>query len=342
MIRASLLQWRTALVTAIVGLATMSIVAALTGPGIAHLYDTTLGSCRPDGTGCSTALSVFNAHDQTIRTAVQAVLLGMPVVVGMFWGAPLVAREFESGTYRLAWTQGRSRYQWFAAKIGVAGLTVLLVQGITSFTLTWWWAPVDNANHHRFSLWEFSAFGITPIGYAAFALALGIAVGTVVRRTVPAMALTLAGYVGARLAITYWVRPHYISPATSVLPLPGSSAVGLSSQARGQMSLNFFPPDLPGGWLLSSGVSNAAGQAPSGDVLSQHCPPLLQAQVGYGDLGSALTSCVANLSHSFHQTITYQPATRYWTFQWIECGLFVALAIGMTLFTFWWLDRRLG
>jgi hypothetical protein len=32
----------------------------------------------------------------------------------MFWGAPLVAGELESGTFRLAWTQDVSRVRWLA------------------------------------------------------------------------------------------------------------------------------------------------------------------------------------------------------------------------------------
>ena len=61
----------------------------------------------------------------------------------MFVGAPLVARELESGTFRFAWTQGRSRVQWIVIKL------VLLAVVLTAFALafsalfTWWYRPFD-------------------------------------------------------------------------------------------------------------------------------------------------------------------------------------------------------
>jgi ABC-type transport system involved in multi-copper enzyme maturation permease subunit len=118
--------------------------------------------------------------------------LGLPAILGMFWGAPLVARELESGTFRLAWTQGRSRLRWLGAKLAVVGFTTLAVQGLLSLMMTWWWSPVGRANPNRFSPALFGTFGVAPIGYAAFALAMGIAAGIVFRRTLPAMAATLA------------------------------------------------------------------------------------------------------------------------------------------------------
>jgi ABC-type transport system involved in multi-copper enzyme maturation permease subunit len=285
---------------------------------------------------------LFNSHDQVLRTVAQAISLGLPAVLGMFWGAPLVARELESGTFRLAWTQGRSRMRWLGAKLAVVGLAALAIAGLTSLALTWWWSPVGHANPNRFSPALFGAFGVAPIGYAAFALALGITAGVVLRRTLPAMAATLAVFVGVRLAVTYWVRPYFAAATRVVLPISQNGTIGVASPARGQMSLTFFPPDLPNAWLLSSQVTNATGQQPAGTVLGQQCPQLLQAQVGQGNLQTALNSCVTKLSATFHQTLVYQPASRYWPFQWTELGVFAALALALAAFSAWWLRRRLA
>ena len=44
-----------------------------------------------------------------------------PLLVGLFWGAPVLAREFERGTHRLAWTQSVPRRAWLVVKLGVLG-----------------------------------------------------------------------------------------------------------------------------------------------------------------------------------------------------------------------------
>ena len=87
------------------------------------------------------------------------------------------------------------------------------------------------------------------------------------------------------------------------------------------MSLIFFPPQMPDAWIRSAQVTNAAGQRPSGAVLSQLCPQFVQvAHGGPGDMREALGACVTKLSATFHQTLVYQPASRYWPFQWeVRC-----------------------
>lgn len=343
MIRVSYWQFRLPLYIALSGLAVVALAAGITGPGLAHLYDTTVANCASTDGDCSTALSLFNAHDQVLKVAAQAVSLCLPAVLGMFWGAPLVARELESGTFRLAWTQSRSRLKWFAAKLAVVGLTTLAIQGLISLALTWWWSPVDRANPNRFSPALFGALGIAPIGYAAFALALGITAGVVIRRTLPAMAATLAVFVGVRLAVTYWVRPFFAAPLHVVLSLSPDQTVGLDSPPGGPLSLNFFPPQFPDAWLRSSQVANAAGQAPSGTVLNNLCPQFVQIiHGGHGDQLQAVQACVTRLSATFHQTVVYQPASRYWPFQWAELGVFVALAGALAAFSAWWIRRRLA
>ena len=119
----------------------------------------------------------------------------------MFWGAPLLARELESGTYRLAWTQTVTRRRWLSVRVALVGVAALAVAGLASWLVSWWFAPLDAVNMNRFDPSVFTARGVVAIGYAGFAFALGVAAGALTRRTLPAMATTLLGFVAARIAV---------------------------------------------------------------------------------------------------------------------------------------------
>ena len=105
----------------------------------------------------------------------------------MFWGAPLVAREFETGTFRLAWTQGVTRTRWLAVKLGLGGLVSMAVAGLLSLMVTWWSSPLDRVHANRLTPWSSGCATSSPIGYAAFAFALGVTAGLLFRRMLPAM-----------------------------------------------------------------------------------------------------------------------------------------------------------
>jgi hypothetical protein len=78
--------------------------------------------------------------------------------------------------------------------------------------------------------------GIVPIGYAVFAVALGIAAGTLLRRTVPAIA-------GVRLAARRWLRGRQ-RPADRHPAIVERA----SSRRRHQRDPGHFPPGpVPGG-----------------------------------------------------------------------------------------------
>jgi len=343
MIRMTLRQFRLQLVIAAGALTVVAIILGVTGPDLAHVYDTTVGTCARDGGYCSTALVTFNDHDRLLRVVVQALPIVLPVLLGMFWGAPLVAGELESGTFRLAWTQSRSRLQWLAAKLAVVGLTTVAVQGLLSLMTTWWWMPVGRANPDRFSPAIFGAFGIAPIGYAVFALALGVTAGILLRRTVPAMATTLAAFVGVRLAVTFLVRPGFASEVHQVVALDPNGTAGIDSGPGIPLHLVFGNPQLPNAWVRSIDTVNASGQHPTGPVLAQLCPTLVKAvsDSRQTDMHSAFTACVTRVAASFHHAVVYQPASRYWPFQWAELALFVGLAVGMVALSAWWIRRRL-
>lgn len=258
MIRFSWLQFRFQAVAATVALAALALALALTGPHLAHLYAVSglatcsaHGDCGPLATAFLNRVSAARA-DQVLYFAGLAAQFTAPALLGVFWGAPLVTRETETGTFRLAWTQGVTRTRWLTVKLGLVVLAAMATAGLLSLMLTWWSSPLDRAaglkGDNRFSLARmapvlFATRGITPIGYAAFACVLGVTAGVLIRRTVPAMASTLAAFALVQFAWPGLIRQHLWAPAHAYVQLTaanisslmwsGHSAFTVTSSAAG-------------------------------------------------------------------------------------------------------------
>src|SRR5262249_774497 len=147
-----------------------------------------IGACLAESTRspkCNTALYAFQG-DFTFAINAIVWLNVLPALLGVFIGAPLVAREIEQGTFRLAWTQSVTGMRWLAVKLGVVLGTALLATAALTVLLTWWLGPLDHFGGLYFPL-AFDFEGTVPLAYAAYALALAVAMGTLLRRAVPAM-----------------------------------------------------------------------------------------------------------------------------------------------------------
>jgi hypothetical protein len=193
-------------------------------------------------THCAQAANEFyNPHQWVI--SVGLLLLVLPILVGMFWGAPLVARELEHDTHLLVWTQGVTRRRWAASKIALVTLGVLALTAIYAVMLAWWITPVVLASGQRFGYVFYDTQGYVVFGYTLFALALGIFAGTVTRRTPSAMAATLVGFLGLRLVMMIGVRPRMLPTQERLL-----QAVSESEAASGVVPMG--PNLLHGDWVL--------------------------------------------------------------------------------------------
>jgi hypothetical protein len=344
------LAWRQFCLQAAVALgvlAALAVVMLVTGLDLRHLYDTSgIATCRAHG-DCATAKSIFLSHYTVLRDLLGPVLLAVPLLIGIFWGAPLLARELESGTYRLAWTQSITRTRWLAVKIAVVGLVSIAVTELLSLMVTWWFSPIDRVNMNRFALSVFDERGIVAIGYAAFAFAVGLTAGALIRRTLPAMATTLLAFVGARLAVTYLVRPHLVTPSHTSQPLSSASILGFGPSPAG-VSFTARGASIPNAWVYSGQMADKAGKAPTTQSLHQllqtYCPnvgaPPISGGTGTASQASFQT-CVTELSTKLHLAVTYQPASRFWPFQVYETAIFLGLAIILAGVCFWWVAHRL-
>jgi hypothetical protein len=239
--------------------------------------------------------------------------LGTPVLAGLFWGAPLVAAELETGTSQFAWMQSITRRRWLAIKAGWMLLAAAVWGGVISALVTWWSGPNNALHLDAFNPGRFDIMGLVPVAYALFAMALGIAAGTLLRRTLPALAITLAGFIAVRAVIALWLRPHYMSAVTVFYKVTAGYT------PRGSY------------WQLAQGILGPDGRAISTDTVG---PVIAGVPASYlpascappnAGAGPIAPSCARALAR-FHGFVTYQPAGRYWTFQGIETGIFVALA----------------
>ena len=358
MIRVALRQFRTEGVVGFGLLVVFAIVLAITGPHLAHVYDAFESSCKVARDCATTPNPVLNL-DKPLQSALPFVVAIVPALVGLFFGAPLIARELETGTFRLAWTQSVTRRRWLAVKLGLVGIAAMAIGGLLTWMADWWASPLDAVNQDRFGVANFSFHGIAPIGYAAFAFALGATAGVLLRRTVPAMAVTGAGFAAARVAVTYWVRPNLASPVRESLPLSAGSGPGfLYGGSQGTMNFNAYiqsgvptpgvgqvvltapQVNVPNGWVYSTTAVDKAGHAPTSHYLFQACPVLKQFSKPQGPSAAQLQACLTRLTSTFHTVVAYQPASRFWPFQWAEMGIFLAAALALCGFTYWWLRRR--
>jgi hypothetical protein len=316
-------QFRTQATVVYLALVFLAVLLAVTGPQLANLY----ASAGDDLFGRITSA------DQSVYYLGLVTVVLLPAVIGMFWGAPLITRELESGTFRLAWNQSITRARWLATKLALTGTATMAAAALASLAVTWWSSPIDRAVNSggsgadpfypRIDPLVFAGRGIVPIGYAAFAFILGVTLGVLIRRTVPAMAATLAAYAAVQIATPLWIRPQLASSVDSALSFNEARPVNIGIDAVREVDFG-----QPGAWILSQQTVNASGQPATLPASLTDCPSM-------SDCATALTKA------GYQQQVTYQPAGNFWTLQWAETGLYLGLALTLTGFCTWWIRRRL-
>jgi hypothetical protein len=256
----------------------------------------------------------------------------LPVLLGLLLASPAVA-DLEQGTYRLIWTQSVSRRRWLFAKMGFGVGAATVIFGGLVLLWSWWRGPFDDLQG-RFESNAFNFEGTVPIAYAIFAFALCLAIGTMLRRMVPAAGISIVAFLATRLVVENRLRPHYLDPLRETWS---------ATQAEPPARLTGFGTD---DWIISEGFVDASGRTVSfNDPILRSCigrvsdggGDKVQVQAGSRDV---IDACLRD--HGFVQQVLYQPAHRFWTFQGIETAIFLALSVVLLALTAWWVSRRIA
>jgi hypothetical protein len=332
------LTWRQFRIQAWVALAVVAVLGAAvvaTGPALHDLYrDSGLADCTSN---CRAIADNFKiSADTTLNTLLYSagtlMLFLLPALVGVFWGAPLVARELETGTHRLVWNQTVSRGRWLTVKLVGIGSATVLTAGLISLAVTWWTSPLDGTTEGRLAPSLFSARGIVPIGYAVLALVAGVVIGMLVRRSVPAMALTLVFVAAVGLGMPYFVREHLATPLTSTQAFDPQKIQGLGIGPDLTIRIELEPP-VQDSWVLENVTYGRDGKEFSGPVDRTAC----------GRDGDGPQGCEKWLAtQGLQQRIEYVPPSQFWSLQWREFGLLIGLTALLSLFCVWWIRRKVA
>jgi hypothetical protein len=273
-------------------------------------------STAPPSSECQGLQLRYGSSYGTFQTFITAAGMVIPAVIGVFVGAPMVAREFELGTHLVVWAQGITRRRWFFTKALLLAVATLIATGLLGLIYEIWLAPQSST----INIWY--SFEVAPVvlaAYSLFALMLGISLGTIIQRTVPAMAATLAIFTALRIAIAQFIRPIYLPPLTWDVGknIPGDSSF-------------LFIGTLKHVDLSGNAISDARW-----NQLVQQCSTTVTSGKA---TGSPLHDCL--LSHGVLAVQQYQPDSRFWVFQGIEAAIFMSLALLLAVVAYRFIVRK--
>ncbi|TDD45491.1 ABC transporter permease [Kribbella antibiotica] len=321
-----------------------AVVLAATGPGLADDY-------RAFADNFIKNLGFARLNPVLYQVGL-ALLYAVPPIIGAFWGAPLIARELETGTHRLAWGQSISRWRWLATKVGIGGLGTIALTGALSLAVTWWSSPIDKAinagQESNFYLPRmfpvtFSGRGLVPIGYAVFAFALGVAVGLAVRRTLVALAITLAAVILIQVLAPSLIRPHLMAPTDQNIVASADNLRGFMISGPGpdaQIKAIEVAINAVGGWKLTDETVDKSGKVATLPQWAIDCEPN---GPNRQETSTKAEACFQRLAaEGYTQHVRYFSADKFWALQWREFGLFFLLALALTGFSFWRIRRDLS
>ena len=198
-----------------------------------HAYSAAI-DCHPAGsTACSELILNFRVTGGVLKGGF--VLQPVPALIGAFVGPVVLGRELEIGTFRYAWTQGFGRWRWTLAKLVLLGVAVAAMAGAFSVLVSWYYQPYLAPGRlsdptSALAHWLFDLRGVAFAALTLAAFAIGALAGMFIRRVVPAIVATLAGYTVLAIIVGDVLRADYQSASHfwRVQWIAGAGLLGLS------------------------------------------------------------------------------------------------------------------
>jgi len=307
-------QQRPATVAAAVLLAVGGLVLLASGWQVtASARDSGLAACVAAGGDCHVLVEAFTTRYGALLESVSALGALLPVALGLLVGGPMLAREFEQGTHRLAWTQSVTRGRWLAARLAVAAGVLVAVAAVAAVLLTWWWGRFDQLQISNRAALERG--GLVPVATAVLAFAIATAAGALTRRVVAALAAGL-------VAVLVVAIPLNLAAQSRLAPRPRPLTIAVPA---GQPSPRAGLDDQ----IVRNGYRDRSGRGLSAPAVDRRCP---------GATGGhrAVDRCLA--ANGIQRTGRHQPAGRAWQLALAQsavylvvAALFLALACWRTL-----------
>jgi hypothetical protein len=315
-------QHRPTLISVPALLGAVALFLWIAGLKIHHDY-MALTACHPlTSSACQALNSSFNSTDWTMGNTIDILLQLAPALIGAFAGAPLLARELETGTFRYAWTQGFGRGRQTIAKLALLAVVITATAGAFSPVFTWFFQPF--LAQESLNVLSASVFVTRGIAFAAWTLAaftIGAFAGMLTRRILPAMAVTLGAYLGLDMLTWLVLRPHYpLALVTSNPSLFNGNGPNSSSSP----------------WMLSTWWTGSGGKPANQSVVNE----VLALFPHNGAPRVKETPAQAFAQHGITQWWRYMPVSRFWPMQFIEAGWLLALSVLLIAATVWLVRRR--
>jgi ABC-type transport system involved in multi-copper enzyme maturation permease subunit len=311
-------QQRATLISVPAVLGAVAVFLVIFGLKVHHDYAAILkcplvGSVQNESNTCQQLFSKFNSTDWPLGNTCAILMAFAPVLIGAFAGAPLLARELETGTYRYAWTQGFGRERQAIAKLALVGITLAVLAGAFGELFAWFFQPfLYTEELNALTDTVFASRGLVFPAFTLAAFAIGAFFGMLLRRIIPAMAATLGVYLAVRL-VAWGVRKYYpVAVVTS----------------NSKIFSQFQTPSLPGfPWILSTWVTGPGGKPASPSVANRI-------------LNGPGPSTGVSVPPGYTEWNRWIPLSHYWPMQFIEAGWLLVLSVALFAATVSLVRRR--